>query len=366
MPGLMIILDGLQDTAYDMTDGKTPYDYGKRDNFREFETASSTGLLLSTPEGFEPDTQNCILYMLGVPAGEIPEGRSCIEALAQGIEVGYDDLIMRCNFVRVSDDGKLEIPCCAAPPEIAEALREEVSSLPGVSVYPVGSYKSLQLVRGKRSAIEGLVTSMPHQNQGEIFEDLLPRGNPFADGLADFSRRMLEKYRPYTVLNWAQSVERKLPAFAQLHSGMTGGIVSKTDCVVGVGLAMGMKAPAVPTATGDTDTDIPAKLAATLELLRENDFTMLHIGGTDEATHRQDPREKADFIAKLDRELLGPVMRGVKSGTRIMLTCDHEALCSTAGHTASPVRYWLWEKGKTLSGDMGISQGIKAVDILFK
>jgi 2,3-bisphosphoglycerate-independent phosphoglycerate mutase len=92
---------------------------------------------------------------------------------------------------------------------------------------------------------------------------------------------------------------------------------------------------------------------------------MLHIGGTDEATHRQDPIEKAGFITKLDRELIGPIMREVPDGTRVMLTCDHEALCSTSGHTTNPVRYRLWEKGKTLSGDMGLSEGIKAVDILF-
>ena len=128
---------------------------------------------------------------------------------------------------------------------------------------------------------------------------------------------------------------------------------------------MGMKAPSISTATGDTNTDLAAKLEATLRLLRKNDFTMLHIGGTDEATHRQNPIEKANFVTKLDHELIAPIMREVPEGTRVMLTCDHEALCSTAGHTANPVQYWLWEKGNTLSGGMGLSEGINAVDILF-
>jgi len=74
MSGLMIILDGLQDIAYDVTSGKSPYDYGKRDNFRAFEAASATGLLKTTPQGFEPDTQNCLLYMLGVSPKKYPRG----------------------------------------------------------------------------------------------------------------------------------------------------------------------------------------------------------------------------------------------------------------------------------------------------
>jgi 2,3-bisphosphoglycerate-independent phosphoglycerate mutase len=49
---------------------------------------------------------------------------------------------------------------------------------------------------------------------------------------------------------------------------------------------------------------------------------------------------------------------------RIMLTCDHMALCSTGGHTADPVAFLLYEKGKTLSGDYGVLPGLSAVEIL--
>ena len=361
MAGLMLVLDGMQDIEYDILGGKTPYESGKSDAFRRFEAESATGEFVTTPQGFEPDTQTCVLTLLGVEPKDIPDGRSYIEALALGLAVGDNDLILRCNFVKVDADGNLEIPCCSAPENIAKALRAEVLKLKDNEIFPVGSYKSLQLIKNGKAFIERLKTSMPHQHQGECFEDLLPTGNAFAEKLASFSRDMLEKYKPYTVLNWAQAVKGDLPAFPTLHNGISGGLVSKTDAPVGAAVAMQMDCPDIPTATGDTDTDLSAKLEATLNLVDNVDFTMLHIGGPDEATHRQDPQEKADFIGKLDTEIIAPIMQRVPIGTRVMITCDHEALCSTAGHTDKPVRFWLWEKGKILSGDMGTLNGTKAI-----
>jgi 2,3-bisphosphoglycerate-independent phosphoglycerate mutase len=104
---------------------------------------------------------------------------------------------------------------------------------------------------------------------------------------------------------------------------------------------MGMACPALPTATGDIDTDLAAKVTATLEELATHDFVMLHVGGPDEATHRGNVREKADFVAKLDRELIAPILAGCADGTRIMLTCDHMAFCRTGGHSADPVAFLL-------------------------
>ena len=363
MAALMIILDGMQDIAYPALGGMTPYEKGKGESFRKLEEAAQTGKLISTPAGFEPDTQTCILHLLGVQPAEIPGGRSYTEALAVGLTVGDEDLIMRCNFVQIDADGNLAVPCCSAPEDIAKALRAAVEK-EGHTIVPVGSYKNLQIIKGARQYLEGMVMNLPHQHQGENFESLLPRGNILADSLADFSREALRQYAPYTVLNWAQAVKDDLPLFGNIWQGLTGAMVSKTDAPVGAAIAMGMETLPLPTATGDTDTDLNAKVAATLELLGRHDVVMLHIGGPDEATHRQDMVEKADFIAKLDTDMLAPLLEQVPDGTRILLTCDHVGLCSTAGHTDEPVDFWLYEKGKTLHGDLGIHSGVEAVAIL--
>ncbi|MCL2034170.1 MAG: hypothetical protein FWG94_05500 [Oscillospiraceae bacterium] len=366
MSNIMIVLDGLQDITYPELNGKTPYDWGKGENFKKIEAACAKGTLATTPAGFEPDTQACILTLLGVHARDIPSGRSYIEALAVGVPVGFDDIVMRCNFVTVTPDGILDDPTCSAPEDIAKTLREAVASVPDNSITPVGSYKSLQVIKDGGIYAGSLKTYPPHNYAGKPFESLLPSGNELADSLAQMSRELLKKYAPYTVLNWAQAVPCALPSFSSLHRGMTGGMVTATHAPMGCAAAMSMACPEIPAATGDTDTDLAAKAEAALALAKTCDFVMVHIGGPDEATHRKNAREKAEFVRKLDTELIAPILNRCTGKTRIMITCDHVALCSTGGHTAEPVGFMLYEKGGTLSGELPEHDGKEAVEIMIK
>lgn len=362
MKQLMIILDGLQDHGYPQLEGKTPQEAGGGEALRRLEGESATVRLATTPTGLEPDTLICTLTLLGLSREELPAGRSCLEALAEEVPVGKEDLVLRCNFVRV-EDGKLEVPCCTPPEEIAQALMAEVSQRHQASLKRIGGYKCLQSMKGAKDGLHGLKTFPPHNYASGIFTDLLPQGNQLGEELAETSRVLLDKYHPYTVLHWAPSIYEELPAF-EARWGKAGGMVTKTLVLEGVAKAMEMSCPALEGATGDTDTNLVSKRKATLSLLEEKDFVMLHVGGTDEATHRQNPVEKAEFIARVDRELLVPVLEGCPVGTRVMLTCDHTALCSTAGHTEEPVTAWLWEKGAVHKGDMGLVSGEHALELL--
>lgn len=364
MANIMIVLDGLEDISYPSLEGKTPYDHGKGANFLELEAHSAVGRFQTTPDGFEPDTQTCVLTLLGVEPEDIPTGRSYIEARAVGMPVGEDDIIMRCNFVKIAPNGVLEVPTCSAPPTVADALLAEVRALPGVAVRQVGSYKSLQCVSGGRKYLDSMHTFPPHNYAGHPLEELLPSGNELADRLAAFTRSMLERHAPYTVFNWAQAASCSLPSFASLHGGATGAMVSATDAPVGSAVVMGMACRRPDTATGDTDTDLAAKAEAALELARECDVVVLHVGGPDEATHRKDAREKASFVKRMDGELIAPLLRGAPDRTRILLTCDHIALCGTSGHTADPVGFLLYQKGTPLAGNLGILPGTSAVEVL--
>ena len=363
MSYLMILLDGVQDIAYEELGGKTPLEAGKGENYRLIETQSAKARFITTPPGWEPDTLVCTLTLFGLPPERLPTGRTCIEALAEGVPVGKDDLLMRCNFVKIGQDGALEVPCCTPPDEIADALMEEVIKRHASPLKRIGGYKCIQTFPNMKKSMDGLRTFPPHNYQNKPLKDILPVGNQLAESLGKTTLELLERYAPYTVFNWGHSVYEHLPSFEEL-TGRKGAIVNKTLVLEGVAKAMDMACPHVPGATGETDTNLKGKAQATLDLLADGYFVVLHIGGTDEATHRQDPKEKAEFIKRVDKELLGPIIAGCPQGCKVMLTSDHEAYCSHAGHTDLPVEALLWEKGKPHSGDLGLLEGTQAIPLL--
>ena len=363
MSFLLIILDGAQDITYEQLGGKTPLDAGKGERLRKLERESAKVRLITTPPGWEPDTLNCTLTIFGLTPDRIPAGRTCIEALADKIAYEKDDLLMRCNFVQVAEDGTLKDPCCTPPDHIASALMEQVTARHSSPLERVGGYKCIQIFPGKRNMIEKLHTFPPHNYKNKPLQELLPTGNALAEQLGATTLELLKNYAPYTVLNWGVAIHEELPTFTEL-TGYKGGLVNKTAVLEGVARLMEMTSPQVPGATGETDTNLRGKAQAALELLRDHDFVVVHIGGADEATHRQNPVEKAEFISRVDSELLAPLLEGCPDGCKIMLTCDHEAYCSHAGHTDLPVEALLWEKGKIHSGDLGVIEGTQAIPLL--
>ena len=366
MKYVMVILDGVQDIAYDQLGGKTPLEAGKGRNYRRLEAESTKVKLATTPPGWEPDTLNCMLTLFGLTPDKLPTGRTGIEALAEGVPVGGDDLVMRCNFVKIGEDGTLTVPCCTPDDEeIAQKLMAEVIERHGSPLKRIGGYKCIQTFPGGKKQIEGLRTFPPHNYQNKPLREILPVGNRLAEALAQTTTDLLEKYRPYTVFNWGHSICEELPTFSELN-GLKAALVNKTLVLEGVAKVMEMTCPDIPGITGETDTNLKGKAQTALALLEDHDLVVVHVGGTDEATHRQDPAEKAAFIERVDAELLEILLCGLPDGCRVMVTCDHEAYCATAGHTDLPVDALLWEKGRVHGGDLGLADGTRAIPLLTK
>ncbi len=363
MKSMMILLDGIQDQAYPELEGKTPLQAGGKEAFARFREESASARLITSVPGRETDTLICTLTLLGVEKEELPTGRSSLEALAEQFPFEKEDLILRCSFVKVDADNRIVEPCCTPPDEVAEALMKEVIARHQATLKRIGGYKCLQCMPGGRQWVRGFTAHPAHDCTGWTIQEAVPSGNRLAEQLAATSLALLEQHHPYTILNWAPSAYEEVPSFTQLN-GMEGGMVTKTLVLEGIARAMGIECLSVEGATGDTDTNLKGKVQAALRLLEQKDFVMLHIGGTDEATHRQNPVEKTEFIARIDRELLLPILENCPESTRIMLTSDHWALCSTSGHTDDPVHAYLWEKGARHQGDLGTFPGTRAVELL--
>jgi 2,3-bisphosphoglycerate-independent phosphoglycerate mutase len=125
-------------------------------------------------------------------------------------------------------------------------------------------------------------------------------------------------------------------------------MISAVDLLKGIGAYAGLEVIDVPGATGDIDTNYAGKVQAALEALKHLDFVYLHIEAPDEAGHEGDVELKVRAIDLFDRNVVGPVIRGLKeSGEdwRVLLLPDHATPISLRTHTREPVPFAMMGKG---------------------
>ena len=249
--------------------------------------------------GGEPETLNCVLHLLGVT--DVPKHlRGYIEALGSGISVCADDLILRGSWYHLDRTGRFTFPC-DAPKELGNPL---------CRYYHLGQYKSLLVFPHMADRIDELSTYLPSSCTTEKAADLVPEG---LDVLEDVFRQCLSEDRFMAL--WGQSVPVKLSPFPK-----TAAVVCGKGIVKGIAKALEMDLIPVSGATGDTDTALTAKVAATLQAARKYPFVLLHINGADEAGHRKHSIEKKQFLKKVDEQVLAKLL---KSSHRITVVSDH-------------------------------------------
>ena len=102
--------------------------------------------------------------------------------------------------------------------------------------------------------------------------------------------------------------------------------------VKGIAQLLQMDLLRLPGATGDTDTDLGAKVDSALQAAQKYPFVLLHINGADEAAHRKKPMEKREFLKRVDAQVLA---RLITSSHRITVTSDHGTDPNTGQHLGS-------------------------------
>ena len=94
---------------------------------------------------------------------------------------------------------------------------------------------------------------------------------------------------------WSPSSAPRLPS---LHKkfGVDGAMVGAMDFLHGMAKASRMEYKRIPGATGYADTDLSAKLEATKDYLKNNEFIFLHINGADEESHSRNLDGKSNSL----------------------------------------------------------------------
>ena len=307
MSRILCIIDGMNDSCFDVQ---------KYPNLASFPIRKCIN---TVPDGFEPETLPCVLYLLGITAP--PQNiRGWVEALGATAEINSDDLIFRGSWIELSDAGTCK-RFCKAPDSIPE--------LGSVRYVSLGDYRGLLIVPKHSHYVDSIKTSMPFDILGKsIHEFAHPNIAVLKDAL-----EMLNTLNPNrSIFPWAPSSVQTLPKYPQKAA-----VVCGTNVIKGIAKAMDMHLITTDAMTGDVDTDLEEKLTATLDAAKSYPFVLLHIGGSDEASHRMNILQKKEFLLKVDNVVLSKLL---KSRHWIEVVSDHGSDPKTGKHIGGRQPYF--------------------------
>lgn len=374
MSNVMVIIDGMTDNPIYELGGKTPFQYANCKNINYMRDNGCYGEFKTCPDGFKVDSMNCIMTLLGMESKDIPKGRAYLEALAHDIAIDDDDLVMRCNIVTIDEKGELKSSCGEgiSNDEFNDIINRNIATFKEnekVKLYNIGGYKNILVIKGAKCEFESTITYAPHENLGAIIEDIMPYSSTVGTMLEDIMRRSRgyiknpgDGFKEYMLMPWGTSYVQDVPKFYELHDKKCA-VVCATEIVQGIASAMDAYLPKISGATADIDTDLKSKLNCTLKLSKEYEIVIVHINGTDEASHRKRPFEKASFLKSIDEIIVGGLVES-NCFNSILVCCDHSSLSDKGSHRGGYQPFFLYNMEGNNKGFIGRFDGKEAIRIL--
>ncbi|HBX75872.1 MAG TPA: hypothetical protein DEG55_07070 [Acidaminococcaceae bacterium] len=340
MTSLIILIDGLGDDPIPAWNGQTPFSRALHPQMDRLIREGSLSQVSICEEDVVPGSLTCILRLLGVPKEVFPTNRAYLELLAQNRDVSEYEMVLRCNVVSQDSGGRLVSfnGMGLSAREIVAMARQFSSLTTDIEFIHLSDYRNL-LVMDRNENVLRTQTAPPHESMGLPVEELLAELKESSLAMKVFMQetdQILQQYNrnelTYKLYPWGASCRTEMPSFEALN-GMKGALVCQTEIVRGIGKALKMEVPELSYCTADTDTNIREKLAVTRKMINRYPFVMTHFNGTDEAAHRHDYEGKAEFIARIDKEFLEPLLDTAEEPLRIVICGDHVTSSVTGKHT---------------------------------
>ena len=173
---VLLVVDGLGGLPRPDT-GMSELETAHTPNLDALASRSACGVTTPVAPGITPGSGPGHLALFGYNPLKYVIGRGVLEALGIGVELGPDDIAVRCNFCTLDADGILtdrragRIPSSQSAPLVERLAR---ISIPGVEIMvrPVQDYRFVVVFRGE--GLGGDVTDTDPQRTG--FEPLDPTG----------------------------------------------------------------------------------------------------------------------------------------------------------------------------------------------
>ena len=365
--GVLLILDGLGDRGQAPFDGATPLEAAATPNMDRLIRAGQGGLMDPLFPGVPVGTHTGTGILLGIPPTEVVHlARGPIEAAGIGLEGPEGGLLIRANLatIEATEDGFIILDRRAGRigEEDARLLTAGLKDLDlggGIraSLYPATQHRAVLSLRGS-----GLSAQVSDTDPGNLdgptplppAQPLRHDPNPNATAAAinRFTRIAYQHLKDHPVnlqrqangLPPANGVLCRSPGMHQQIRSLTrylkvrSALVAGESTVTGLGRLLGFSVIESPAFTSLPDTDLTAKIAATLTALEDHDLVFLHVKGPDICAHDHDPGGKKALLERIDRAIAPLLDRGLVIG----ITGDHSTDCNSGRHTGDPVPSLLY------------------------
>ncbi len=360
---IMLVMDGLGDRPIKELSGRTPLETAKTPYFDSLARRGVCGLMDPLAPGIRVGTDVGHLALFGYNPFRVYWGRGPIEAAGVGIDLEPRDVALRCNFATVDENGVILDRRAGrirhGTTLLADALNDlDLGGNVKILFKEATEHRAVLVLRGKELSAEITNSDPGAGREREPVRTVQARrsGIAMAGRTAAIVNRFIEMSREVLAEHPVnrERVKKSLPpanAVITRGAGMAvrmrslaerfhidGGCVVAESTVKGIAIMSGFRIYSAASLTANLDTDLDEKARLTIEALRDCNFVVVHIKGTDIASHDNDPRGKVAFIEKMDA-MAGKVMGALEDPehTYIGLTADHSTPCAAREHSADPV-----------------------------
>lgn len=386
MKYIIILGDGMADNAIDSLGGKTPLQSAETPYMDRLATLGRCGLLSTIPTGFAPGSEIANLSVLGYNVAQVFEGRGSLEAASMGIEIGDDEMAMRCNLITI-ENGLIKNHSAGhiSSEEAAELIAFLQDELGGdkVDFFAGVSYRHLLKIKGGNKALR---CTPPHDVPGKPFKEemisatdnaaqttaqllnslILRSQKLLATHPVNLRRIALGKDPANSIWPWSPGYRPAMPTLTAKYGFRSGAVISAVDLIKGIGIYAGLESIDVEGATGLYDTNYEGKAAAAIDALKRHDFVFLHIEASDEAGHEGDVELKIKTIEYLDKRIVKPIFEEASTWNEpvtIAVLPDHPTPCAIKTHTCDAIPFVIYNPelpadNTTAYGEIAAADGV--------
>ena len=332
---VLLVVDGLGGLPHPDT-GMTELQTARTPNLDSLAARSVCGVTMPVAPGITPGSGPGHLALFGYDPMKYVIGRGVLEALGIGMDLGPNDVAIRCNFCTVDERGRLtdrragRIPSSESAPLVEQLA---AITIPGVEVIvrPVQDYRFVVVFRG-----DGLSADVADTDPQRVgIEPLDPMCKTAAASYtADAARRFVQAARDLLgarrtanmILMRGFASKPDWPAFGDRYK-LTPGAVAAYPMYRGLASLVGMDV--VP--TGD---DFDAEIETVSSHMDDYDYVFLHYKPADTAGEDGDFDAKVRSLEYLDMRI--PALLDLGADV-LAVAGDHSTPSILGAHSWHPV-----------------------------